>query len=75
MTSNDGHIARPHHSEEARHAAEAVVRASYGKLIAYLAARTRDVAGAEDALADAFAAAMVEWPTSGVPATPEAKAR
>ena len=37
--------------------AETVARRSYGKLVAYLAARTRDVAGAEDALADAFAAA------------------
>src|SRR5262245_48479381 len=34
--------------------AEAVARASYGKLVAFLAARTRDVAAAEDALADAF---------------------
>ena len=38
--------------------AEAVARHSYGKLVAFLAARTRDVAGAEDALADAFAAAL-----------------
>lgn len=45
-------------------------RESYGKLIAILAARTRDVAGAEDALADAFAAALAQWPTSGVPANP-----
>ena len=37
-----------------------------------LAARTRDVAGAEDALSDAFAAALVDWPASGVPRTPEA---
>jgi RNA polymerase sigma-70 factor (ECF subfamily) len=42
--------------QQARAAAEAVARGSYGKLVAYLAARTRDVAGAEDALADAFAA-------------------
>lgn len=40
----------------ARAAAEAAARRSYGKLVAWLAARTRDVAGAEDALADAFAA-------------------
>src|SRR5258706_253725 len=31
-----------------------VVRASYGRLVAFLAARSRDVAGAEDALAAAF---------------------
>jgi RNA polymerase sigma-70 factor (ECF subfamily) len=44
---------------------------SYGKLVAFLAARTRDVAGAEDALSDAFAAALVDWPKKGVPNNPE----
>ncbi len=52
--------------------AESVARASYGKLIAYLAARTRDVAGAEDALSEAFAAALADWPESGIPRAPEA---
>ncbi|HZT55027.1 MAG TPA: sigma factor, partial [Burkholderiaceae bacterium] len=52
--------------------AEAVARRSYGKLVAFLAARTRDVAAAEDALSEAFAAALVEWPASGIPRTPEA---
>jgi RNA polymerase sigma-70 factor, ECF subfamily len=56
----------------ARDTAEAVARRGYGKLIAYLAARTGDVAGAEDALADAFAAALADWPTSGIPRNPEA---
>lgn len=55
----------------ARRAAEAVARRSYGKLVAFLAARSRDVAAAEDALADAFAAALAEWPR-GCPANPEA---
>ena len=55
-----------------RRAAEAVARASYGKLVAYLAARTRDVAGAEDALSEAFAAALADWPANGVPRAPEA---
>jgi RNA polymerase sigma-70 factor (ECF subfamily) len=55
----------------ARAAAEAVARRSYGKLVAFLAARTRDVAAAEDALADAFAAALADWPVTGVPANPE----
>jgi RNA polymerase sigma-70 factor (ECF subfamily) len=53
-------------------AAEAVARRSYGKLVAFLAARTRDVAGAEDALADTFASALVDWPSSGIPKSPEA---
>ena len=60
-------------SESAAHAAiETVARNSYGRLIAYLAARTGDVAGAEDALSDAFAAALQRWPADGVPQKPEA---
>ncbi len=57
--------------ERARAAAEAVARRSYGKLVAFLAARTRDVAAAEDALSEAFAAALADWPVSGCPANPE----
>ena len=57
---------------EARAAAEAAARHSYGKLVAFLAARTGDVAGAEDALAEAFASALADWPRKGVPASPEA---
>ncbi|MFO1141601.1 MAG: DUF6596 domain-containing protein [Amaricoccus sp.] len=59
-------------SERAREAADAVARRSYGKLVAFLAARSRDVAAAEDALADAFAAALADWPGRGCPANPEA---
>jgi len=55
----------------AREAAENAARRSYGKLIAFLAARTRDVAGAEDALSEAFAAALAHWPQDGVPENPE----
>jgi RNA polymerase sigma-70 factor (ECF subfamily) len=62
----------PRSDDKARAAAEAAARASYGKLVAYLAARTRDVAGAEDALSDAFAAALADWPAHGVPDKPEA---
>ncbi|HEX6833586.1 MAG TPA: DUF6596 domain-containing protein [Rudaea sp.] len=53
-------------------AAEAVARRSYGKLVAFLAARTHDVAAAEDALADAFAAALAQWPRTGCPDNPQA---
>jgi RNA polymerase sigma-70 factor (ECF subfamily) len=56
---------------KARAAAEAVARPSYGKLVAFLATRTRDVAAAEDALADAFAAALADWPANGIPGNPE----
>jgi RNA polymerase sigma-70 factor (ECF subfamily) len=58
--------------DTAARAAEAAARRSYGKLIAILAARTRDVAGAEDALSDALAVALTEWPARGVPQSPEA---
>jgi RNA polymerase sigma-70 factor (ECF subfamily) len=52
--------------------AEAVARRSYGKLVALLASPTRDVAGAEDALSEAFAAALEHWPERGIPDNPEA---
>jgi RNA polymerase sigma-70 factor, ECF subfamily len=58
--------------DDAHRAAERAARESYGRLIALLAARTRDVAGAEDALGDAFAAALRTWPVDGVPDNPDA---
>lgn len=58
--------------EEVHRTIEAVARESYGRLIAYLSARTRDVAGAEDALSDALLAALTTWPRDGVPQRPEA---
>ncbi|BDG70736.1 DUF6596 domain-containing protein [Roseomonas fluvialis] len=56
----------------AQAAAERAARQSYGRLLAWLAARGGDLAAAEDALADAFAAALVHWPAAGVPDRPEA---
>lgn len=56
----------------ARDLAEQVARRSYGKLVAFLAARTRDVAAAEDALSEAFTAALANWPRNGCPQNPEA---
>jgi predicted RNA polymerase sigma factor len=58
--------------EQARSTAEAVARRSYGKLVAFLSARTGDVAAAEDALSEAFASALADWPGKGCPANPEA---
>lgn len=63
---------RPDGTARASEAAEAAARQSYGRLLAYLASRSRDIAGAEDALADAFAAALQSWPETGVPTNPEA---
>jgi len=57
---------------DARRAIEQVARDSTGRLLAFLAARSRDVAAAEDGLADAFRAALEVWPHTGVPDKPEA---
>src|SRR3569833_1388634 len=59
-------------ASETQRAAERVARESYGRLVAFLAARTRDVAGAEDALGEAIAAALRLWPVDGVPDNPDA---
>jgi predicted RNA polymerase sigma factor len=48
-----------------------LTRDSYGRLLAVLAAPTRDLAAAEDALADAFERALARWPDDGIPANPE----
>lgn len=52
--------------------AETVARRSYGKLVAFLAARAQDVAAAEDALSEAFVSALEDWPRNGCPSNPEA---
>ena len=60
-------------SESATHdAIEAVARDSYGRLVAYIASRTGDIADAQDALSEALVAALENWPTNGVPNKPEA---
>ncbi len=53
-------------------AAEQAARTSYGRLLALLVARSRDIAAAEDALSDAFASALSTWPVRGVPENPDA---
>src|SRR3982074_53715 len=58
--------------DDARSTAEAVARRSYGKLVAFLAGRTGDVAAAEDALSEAFGTALADWPTGEIPTSPEA---
>lgn len=59
-------------AQAAERAAERAAREGYGRLVALLAARTGGVAAAEDALSEAFAAALAVWPQEGVPASPEA---
>jgi RNA polymerase sigma-70 factor (ECF subfamily) len=57
--------------DETRRTVERIARESYGRLVALLVLRTRDVASAEDFLADAFAAALEQWPAHGVPGNPD----
>ncbi|MBB3899523.1 RNA polymerase sigma factor [Roseococcus suduntuyensis] len=59
-------------AQAAEQAAEQAARGAYGRLVALLAARTGDVAAAEDALSDAFQSALRHWPGTGVPDRPEA---
>jgi len=58
--------------QDAHRAVEAVARESYGRLVAYLSAHTRDVAGAEDALGEALHDALISWARDGVPEKPAA---
>jgi predicted RNA polymerase sigma factor len=59
-------------ADDPRLVVEGVARQSYGRLVAYLAARSREVAAAEDALSDAFLTALRTWERDGVPDKPEA---
>lgn len=59
-------------ADAAARAADQAARQSYGRLIAFLSARSRNIAAAEDALAEAFRAALEHWPVTGVPGAPEA---
>src|SRR5260221_554823 len=52
--------------------ADPVARRGHGQLAPLPPARIRGVPAPEDALADAFAAALVAWKRRGVPANPEA---
>ncbi len=58
--------------KDTHRAIESVARESYGRLVAFLSARTRDMAGAEDALGDALIAALTTWPRDGIPKNPQA---
>jgi RNA polymerase sigma-70 factor (ECF subfamily) len=58
-------------STAAAEVAEAIVRGSYGRIVAYLASVTHDIADAEDAFSEALAAALRSWPEQGVPARPD----
>ena len=74
LTSARSREAGPGQGEPGPAARSAAVAArdSYGRLLALLAASTSDLAGTEDALADAFERALRTWPSQGVPANPDA---
>ena len=57
---------------EVTRAAELAARASYGRILSILSARSGDIALAEDSLAEAFARALITWPKRGVPKNPDA---
>ena len=58
--------------EEIHREIERVARESYGRLVAYLSAHTRDVLAAEDALSEALLTALTVWSRDGLPQNPEA---
>lgn len=60
------------HSADAHEAVARVARESGRRLLAFLAARCRDMAAAEDALSDAQHAALHAWAETGVPDNPPA---
>jgi RNA polymerase sigma-70 factor, ECF subfamily len=57
-------------SEPVRNAIEGAARNAYGQLLGRLARQWRDIAAAEDALADALRAALEVWPNKGIPDEP-----
>jgi RNA polymerase sigma-70 factor, ECF subfamily len=62
--------------ELVKQALEAAYREHWGRLLSLLLARNsgaqKDIARCEDALADAWAEALEQWPSRGVPANPAA---
>lgn len=57
---------------ETRQVIEQAARDAYGRLLSYLAVHWRDLQAVEDAIGDAFLAALETWPHAGVPDKPEA---
>src|SRR3954467_286139 len=64
-------MSRLREDQQARPRVAQIARDSYGRLLAVLAAPTRDITAAEDALADALERALARWPDDGIPANPE----
>jgi RNA polymerase sigma-70 factor (ECF subfamily) len=64
-------MSRLREDQQAQSRVAAIARDSYGRLLAVLAAPSRDIAAAEDALADAMERALARWPDDGIPANPD----
>lgn len=64
-------MSRVRDDHEARTRVAQVARDGYGRLLAVLATSSRDIAAAEDALADSMERALDRWPVDGIPANPE----
>ncbi len=62
----------PKPSMETHNTIQQVATDGYGKLLAIVASKTWDLALAEDALGEAFHAALRQWPIEGLPRAPEA---
>jgi RNA polymerase sigma-70 factor (ECF subfamily) len=60
------------HAEQIRELLDSVYRAESGRILATLIRLLGDFDLAEDAMQDAFAAALERWPRDGVPETPRA---
>ena len=58
--------------EDIAAATATLFREHHGRLVALLAARTRDIAAAQDAVAEALRKACDHWPCQGLPANPAA---
>src|SRR5829696_2842165 len=71
MPRKRGRMSRLREDQQTKERVAQVARDSYGRLLAVLAAPTRDIAAAEDALADALERALARWPDDGIPANPE----
>lgn len=61
-----------HQPADVTRAAEFAARQSFGRLVALLVSKTADIAAAEDALSEAFLAALQSWPRTGTPLNPDA---
>ncbi|MBA4031824.1 MAG: RNA polymerase subunit sigma-70 [Planctomyces sp.] len=67
----DSPIATPACAATPSQVIEQIAREGYGRLVAILSRKTRDLASAEDALSAALLAALESWPTDGLPANPD----